>query len=179
MTLQLSSLPFSVSYNELEFNDPLRKIQACKYCCSKKLTALHKSGVISEGLKIWFHPPKNEPNHCPLTFQHKVKGKRQWFGPFFGDGVKLKIHSDIIPPLYVAGCHKDSINQKYEGRHTRGGLISERFSLCLQSQKKGAKTREHYPPKENMLSIVIRHLFLEIWAKVKSFLRLSHFYQSK
>ena len=77
MTLQLSSLPFSVSYNELEFNDPLRKIQACKYCCSKKLTALHKSGVISKGLKIWFHPPKNEPNHCPLTFQHKVKGKRQ------------------------------------------------------------------------------------------------------
>jgi hypothetical protein len=73
--------------------------------------------------------------------------------------VKLKIPSDIIPPLYVAECHKDSINRKYEGKHTRGGLISERFFLCLQSPKKGAKTRELYPPKEKMLSIVIRHLF--------------------
>ena len=36
----------------------------------------------------------------------------------------------------------------------KGSLISERFSLSLESPKKGTKS-EHYPSKEKILSIVI------------------------
>jgi hypothetical protein len=35
---------------------------------------------------------------------------------------------------------------------------------------------EQYPPKKKMIRVVIWHPFLEIWAKVKNFLRLSHLY---
>ena len=146
MALQLSSLSFSVSLNELEFPDSLRKIQACKYCCSKKYV-LHKSGVISEVLKFWFHPPKKiNQITVPLTFQHKVKGKRQFLLVMGSNWKYIQTFS------LLAGCHKDCINQKYEGRHTKGGLISERFSLCLQSPKKVPKhSPEYCPQKKKML----------------------------
>jgi hypothetical protein len=43
---------------------------------------------------------------------------------------------------------------------TKGGLISESFSLWLKSPKKGVKNYpEHYPLKEWMLRIVIWYLF--------------------
>ena len=48
---------------------------------------------------------------------------------------------------------------------------SQIFKFCLKSPKKGAK---NYPTKEKMLRIVILHLFWEILANVKNFLRLSH-----
>ena len=35
---------------------------------------------------------------------------------------------------------------------------------------------EQYPPKKKMIRVIIWHPFLEIWAKVKNFLRLSHLY---
>ena len=60
---------------------------------------------------------------------------------------------------------------------TKGGWISESFSVWLKSKKKVPNhSPEHYPPKEKMLRRVIWHLFLEIWGKVKNILRLSHLY---
>ena len=56
---------------------------------------------------------------------------------------------------------------------TKGGLISKPFSLWLQ-KKVPNYYPDYYPPKEKMLRIVICHLFLEIWVKVKNFTRLSH-----
>ena len=35
---------------------------------------------------------------------------------------------------------------------------------------------EQYPPTKKMIRVIIWHPFLEIWAKVKNFLRLSHLY---
>ena len=59
----------------------------------------------------------------------------------------------------------------------KGGLISEFFSLWLQSLKKVPNHfSEHYPPKEKMLRGVICYPFLEIGAKVKNFLRWSNLY---
>ena len=63
---------------------------------------------------------------------------------------------------------------------TKGALISEIVSLELQLPKKVPNySPEHYSPKKKLLtttrgSAVIWHLFLEIGAKVKNFLRLSH-----
>ena len=57
----------------------------------------------------------------------------------------------------------------------KGGLISESISLWLQSPKNLLNhCREHYSNKEKMLRTVIWHIFVEIGAKVKNFLRLSH-----
>ena len=50
---------------------------------------------------------------------------------------------------------------------TKNGLISEGFSLRLKFSKKSGKSLS-WAPKENMLRIVIRHLFF--W----DFLRLNH-----
>ena len=56
----------------------------------------------------------------------------------------------------------------------KGGLISEIFSLCLQSPKKAAKTLSsaHYPSKVKMLRVIFWHIVLEIGDKVKNFLIL-------
>ena len=57
----------------------------------------------------------------------------------------------------------------------KGALIAESFSIWLKPPKKSAKKYPvHYSLKEKMLRIVIWHLFLEIWTKVKNFLRWSH-----
>ena len=55
---------------------------------------------------------------------------------------------------------------------TKGGLISESFFTLAQISK--TKMSNHYPPKEKMIRIVVWHPFMEIWAKVKHFLRLSY-----
>ena len=65
--------------------------------------------------------------------------------------------------------------QDFKPPEAKGSLISESFSLWLQSQK---KLPNHYPenysPKNKMLRGVIWHFFFEIGAKVKNFLRLSY-----
>ena len=56
---------------------------------------------------------------------------------------------------------------------TKGGLISESFFTLAQISK--TKMSNHYPPKaEKMIRIVVWHPFMEIWTKVKHFLRLSY-----
>jgi hypothetical protein len=57
---------------------------------------------------------------------------------------------------------------------SKGGLLSE--SLYYIQKNVPNHYPEHYPPKENMLSIVIWYFFGD-GAKVKTFLRLSHLYQ--
>ena len=53
---------------------------------------------------------------------------------------------------------------------TKGGLISESFSLWIKSPRKCAnKYPDYYPPTEKMLRIVFGTFFWEIWAKVKTF----------
>ena len=70
----------------------------------------------------------------------------------------------------------DSSNWKWYGMLGRGGLISESFSLWLKSPNKGAKSLSWAlcTTKEKVLSKVSWHLCLEIWARVKNFLRLRH-----
>jgi hypothetical protein len=58
----------------------------------------------------------------------------------------------------------------------KGGLISDFFSLWLKFPEKGAKL---YPDYLLFMWIVLSswYLFWEIWAKVKSFLELSHLFR--
>ena len=48
----------------------------------------------------------------------------------------------------------------------KGGLISERFLIWLQSPKKVPNhSPQHYPPREKLLKAVIWHLFFGDWSK--------------
>ena len=57
----------------------------------------------------------------------------------------------------------------------KGGLISEFFSICLKSPKQGAKWLcwALFTQREDAQDS--GELFLEIWFKLKNFLRLIHF----
>jgi hypothetical protein len=47
----------------------------------RQMFSINSKAGISEVISIWSHPHKNEPNHCPSTFQSKVKslGTVIWF----------------------------------------------------------------------------------------------------
>ena len=60
---------------------------------------------------------------------------------------------------------------------TKGGLISERFSRWLKSDKKRCQT--HFLFRWIELRIVIWHIFLKIGSKVKNSLRLRQLYQNQ
>ena len=57
-------------------------------------------------------------------------------------------------------------------RSVKGRLISESFLFCLKSPKMGAKSRPwaYSILRSIVLRVVIWHLSLEVWAKVKKFL---------
>ena len=84
---------------------------------------------------------------------------------YFG---QYEIVSYLLEDADTKGIEIKSSNHK-------GGLISESSSIWLISPKKVPKhTPEHHIFSLIVLRGVIWYLFLEIGAKVKNFLRLSH-----
>ena len=63
---------------------------------------LGKGGLIRKSFFNFVHPRKNEPNHCLSSYLFNLKKKKSKdsdFVRFFLDWTKLKIPSDINPPL--------------------------------------------------------------------------------
>ena len=78
----------------------------------------------------------------------------------------MKLRSGFFSVLPLTFLDRDSFTRWlliiFESAH-KGHLVSECFLLWLKSTKKCAKNYpEHYPTKEKMLRIVIRHIFWEI-----------------
>ena len=76
-----------------------------------------------------------------------------------------------------------------KNRPSNSGLIEETMDLSCTLLKLAESQKffsfvlnlqnivpNHYPPKEKMLRVVIGHIFFEVWAKMKTFLRLSYLY---
>ena len=64
------------------------------------------------------------------------------------------------------------LGTRYSFACAKGGLVWEKFFTLAQISQ-GAKSWP-YQPKEKILVVIILHPFLEIWAQVKNFQRLSH-----
>ena len=58
---------------------------------------------------------------------------------------------------------------------TKGGLIAKRFFTSFQTSNMPNYYPEHYPTKKKDSNLAP---FFEIWAKMKSFMRLDHLYNN-
>ena len=78
--------------------------------------------------------------------------------------------------LYLLSPEKKAIYFTYK-TSTKGGLISEIFHFVSNRQKKDANSLSWALSKrDSVQDIDLAPSFLEIWAKLKNFLRLSHLY---